>query len=75
MVAMSDVAERLRGREAPDRLVCSGLLEAEADGVSAAFADAGLGERERRVAGDWAAISFAGRWICCSISCESMSWM
>jgi ribosomal protein L11 methyltransferase len=55
---LRDVAERLAGRP-PERLVCSGLLRTEADEVSSWFADAGLGEQERRIAGDWAAISFA----------------
>jgi ribosomal protein L11 methyltransferase len=43
----------------PELLVCSGLLAGEVDGVVAAFAGAGLGERHRRRSGDWAAISFA----------------
>lgn len=41
---------------APRALVCSGLLASEADEVTAAFAARGLGERERRRSGDWAAI-------------------
>lgn len=41
---------------APARLVCSGLLEREADGVLEAFAAAGLAERERRAEGDWTAL-------------------
>ena len=40
----------------PRQLVCSGLLAGEAERLAAAFAAAGLGERERRVCGDWAAL-------------------
>jgi ribosomal protein L11 methyltransferase len=40
----------------PRALIASGLLEREADGVAAAFADARLGERERLVEGEWAAL-------------------
>jgi ribosomal protein L11 methyltransferase len=42
--------------ERPDTLVCSGMLESEADGVAAALAAAGLREAERRAEGDWAAL-------------------
>jgi ribosomal protein L11 methyltransferase len=55
---LREVAGRLSGRP-PERLICSGLLRTEADAVRAAFADAGLGEEDRRTASDWAAISFA----------------
>jgi ribosomal protein L11 methyltransferase len=55
------VADNLAGLERPRRLLCSGLLAKEADEVSAAFDGAGLAEAERRVAGNWAAISFAPR--------------
>lgn len=41
----------------PQRLVCSGLLIAEAEEVSAAFASCGLSELERRTSGDWAGLS------------------
>jgi len=51
---LRDVAARL-GR-APRNLVCSGLLVREADDVAAAFAAAGMGERDRRLQGDWAAL-------------------
>jgi len=40
----------------PQTLACSGLLPHEQDDVAAAFADAGLGEVERRQEGDWAAL-------------------
>ncbi len=43
----------------PERLVCSGLLVAEADRVTEAFARAGLQPRSTRSSGDWAAICFA----------------
>jgi ribosomal protein L11 methyltransferase len=55
------VAAGIEGREPPSRLVCSGLLETEADAVSGAFAKAGLAESRRRSEGDWASISFAPR--------------
>ena len=44
------------GGPAPRTLVCSGILPRELDGVAAAFAAAGLAERERRLDGDWAAL-------------------
>ena len=46
-------------REPPRILACSGLLGTELEQVSAAFAAAGLGERERRREGDWAALLMA----------------
>ena len=55
------VAANLQEREAPRRLICSGLLEGEADSVSEAFASAGLAESRRRSEGEWASISFAPR--------------
>ena len=42
--------------ERPGTLIASGLLREQADGVAAAFAEAGLTERRRLVSGDWAAI-------------------
>jgi len=53
------VAAGLDGRELPAKLVCSGLLLAEADEVEEAFAQAGLAEQGRAQEGDWAALSFA----------------
>jgi ribosomal protein L11 methyltransferase len=41
---------------APAVLICSGLLPAELDSTSVAFAAAGLSEAERRRDGDWAAL-------------------
>ena len=55
------VASGLEDRDPPRLLVCSGLLESEAENVSAAFARAGLAEAGRRSDGDWASISFAPR--------------
>jgi ribosomal protein L11 methyltransferase len=40
----------------PATLICSGLLPAELDEAAAFFAEAGLGEIERRRDGDWAAL-------------------
>jgi ribosomal protein L11 methyltransferase len=42
--------------EAPDKLVCSGMLESEVDEVTAAFAPAGLTESERRIENGWGAL-------------------
>ena len=42
--------------EAPDTLVCSGMLEAEVDEVAAAFAPTGLAESERRIDNGWGAL-------------------
>ena len=41
----------------PRTLIASGLLAGEADEIAAAFAARGLGERYRRVEGDWAALA------------------
>jgi ribosomal protein L11 methyltransferase len=42
--------------DVPGTLVCSGMLETEADAVAAAFAPLGLSESERRTEGEWAAL-------------------
>jgi ribosomal protein L11 methyltransferase len=42
--------------EAPQALVCSGLLLSEQDEVAAVFAEVGLIEEDRRQDGDWAAL-------------------
>ncbi len=42
--------------EPPRALVCSGLLESEAERVAAALAGAGLTVTDRRSSGDWAAL-------------------
>jgi ribosomal protein L11 methyltransferase len=42
--------------EAPATLVCSGMLEREADQVSTALAECGLGQAKRRTDGEWAAL-------------------
>jgi ribosomal protein L11 methyltransferase len=51
---LHEVAARLA--EGPRRLVCSGLLRREVDGIAAAFAVHGLAESERLEDGDWAAL-------------------
>jgi ribosomal protein L11 methyltransferase len=43
-------------RELPQALICSGMLEREADEVAAAFASIELHERTRRGDGDWTAL-------------------
>ena len=54
---LTDCARHLgEGEELPERLVCSGMLNEEADDVSAAFAAVGLTEAERRVEGEWSAL-------------------
>jgi ribosomal protein L11 methyltransferase len=40
----------------PERMIASGVSAGRADGVAEAFARHGLGEAERRVQGDWAAV-------------------
>jgi ribosomal protein L11 methyltransferase len=56
---LREVAAALKAAP-PRRMVCSGLLVAEVDGISAALAEAGLKEEDRRIEGDWAAIRLAG---------------
>ena len=51
---LRDVAARIE--EAPEQLICSGLLTSEVDEVAEAFGAAGLRECERRASGDWAAL-------------------
>ncbi|MGI8461234.1 MAG: 50S ribosomal protein L11 methyltransferase [Solirubrobacterales bacterium] len=51
---LTAIAERLE--DVPDRLVCSGLLLREADGIAAAFTEHGLEEHRRIEDGDWAAL-------------------
>jgi ribosomal protein L11 methyltransferase len=50
------VAARLDRSSAPETVVCSGLLPPELDGIAAAFAAVGLGEADRHLEGDWAAL-------------------
>ncbi len=45
-----------RLQRAPRRLIASGLLEHEADGVAAAFSAAGLAETRRLASGEWVAL-------------------
>ena len=51
-------AERLRGVDAglPDRVIASGLMVGEADGVAGAFEALGFRESARHTSGDWAAL-------------------
>jgi ribosomal protein L11 methyltransferase len=56
---LETVAANLGGP--PRILVCSGLLAAELEQVSGAFAEAGMAERQRRKEGDWAALLMAAR--------------
>jgi ribosomal protein L11 methyltransferase len=42
--------------ELPDRVIASGLLVGEADEIAGAFSAVGLGESDRRISGDWAAL-------------------
>jgi ribosomal protein L11 methyltransferase len=57
LLAVAQVMARTK-THAPRRLICSGLLPTEADRVAGAFAGVGMDERDRRVSGDWAALSF-----------------
>jgi ribosomal protein L11 methyltransferase len=54
---LEDCARHLAGGEAvPNTLVCSGMLETEADDVAGAFSALGLSESGRRSEGEWAAL-------------------
>lgn len=55
---LGEVARHVAEREdlVPRRVVCSGLLAREADGVAEAFSRAGLALRSRLESGDWAAL-------------------
>ena len=55
---LREVASGIQGSP-PERMVCSGLLVNEADGISAALAAAGLRADDRRVDGDWAALALS----------------
>ena len=55
---LREIASRVH--PVPERLICSGLLAAEADSVRVAFAEVGLAEVERLAEGEWAAISLSG---------------
>jgi len=48
------------GGEAPETLVCSGMLEDEIGEVLAAFAPTGLAESERRIEGGWGGLLLRG---------------
>jgi ribosomal protein L11 methyltransferase len=49
-------ARLVPGTGLPQRLIASGLLTHEADGISGAFSGAGLREVERRESGEWGAL-------------------
>ena len=52
-----DCARHLAGADrCPKTLVCSGMLESEADGVGQAFAEVGLAEARRLTEYEWAAL-------------------
>jgi hypothetical protein len=53
---LREIARRLE--RAPEQLICSGLLAAEAEDARRAFVRHGLTERLSRAEGDWMAISF-----------------
>jgi ribosomal protein L11 methyltransferase len=54
---LTDCAAHLDGAAGvPGTLVCSGMLEAEIDGVAGAFAEVGLGESRRLVEKEWGAL-------------------
>jgi ribosomal protein L11 methyltransferase len=58
---LREIAQRVE--RPPERLICSGLLAAEAEDARSAFATRGLAERDSRSEGDWVAISFAAEWV------------
>ena len=51
---LREVAARMD--DPPERLVCSGMLVREADGIGEAFAERGFRVHERRSSGDWASL-------------------
>jgi ribosomal protein L11 methyltransferase len=54
---LRDCAEHLaEAGEAPETLVCSGMLETELDGVADAFGATGLSEAERRTEAEWSSL-------------------
>jgi ribosomal protein L11 methyltransferase len=53
---LHDVAALLTPGVVPRTLICSGLLPAELDAATSAFAPTGLAEADRRIDGDWAAL-------------------
>ena len=59
---LRDCAHHLAGAgEAPETLVCSGMLESEVDDVAEAFAAAGMTESRRMVEGGWGALLLRSR--------------
>jgi ribosomal protein L11 methyltransferase len=58
---LRDTAGQLeRADRVPETLICSGMLEAEIDGVVAAFGEIGLAEARRLTERDWGALLFRG---------------
>ena len=55
VAGLGAAAGRIAGAGAA-RLIASGLLVAEADGIAEAFAAAGLREADRRESGEWGAL-------------------
>lgn len=53
---LKEIAKQLEGGRDPSTLLLSGLLPTELDEMATAFEPAGLGEADRRVDGDWAAL-------------------
>ena len=54
---LTECARHLAAAEtAPGTLVCSGMLEAETEGVAAELAACGLRQVDRRVEGEWASL-------------------
>jgi ribosomal protein L11 methyltransferase len=56
LIAVAGLLASSDASELPEAIACSGILPAELDDVAAAFAAAGLAERQRRREGDWAAL-------------------
>jgi ribosomal protein L11 methyltransferase len=53
---LRELAVQMTADRGPSTLILSGLLPTELDDVAAAFAPAGLGEADRCIDGDWAAL-------------------
>jgi ribosomal protein L11 methyltransferase len=56
---LRSIAARLAVGDRPRQLLCSGILEAEVEGMAEAFAGAGLLERDRRVEAGWGSLRLA----------------
>jgi len=53
---LKEIAKQLEGGRDPSTILLSGLLPTELDEMATAFEPAGLGEADRRIDGDWAAL-------------------